>query len=88
MSPKLHGAQLALLQNFAGHRLTGPKLCGVQVEGSKIMQPVPHGISETWFQGPAQSLKLSKILIVFLIIRLFLLTSDILEIYTSNMTTF
>ena len=35
MSPKLRGAQVALLQNSAGHRLMGPKLCGAQVEGSK-----------------------------------------------------
>ena len=35
MSPKLCGAQVALLQNSAGHRLRGPKLCGAQVEGSK-----------------------------------------------------
>ena len=35
MSPKFRGAQVALLQNSAGHRLKGPKLCGAQVEGSK-----------------------------------------------------
>ena len=35
MSPKLRGAQVALLQNSAGHRLRGPKLCEAQVEGSK-----------------------------------------------------
>ena len=35
ISPKLRGAQVALLQNSAGHRLRGPKLCGAQVEGSK-----------------------------------------------------
>ena len=35
MSPKFRGAQVALLQNFAGHRLRGPKLYGVEVEGSK-----------------------------------------------------
>ena len=112
MSPKLRGAQVALLQNSAGHSLRGAKVCGAQVEGSKpprgkfafnifpaefwtpqplprgfldpstcaprsfgALQPVPRGILETY------SLKLSKIFIFFLILRFFLLTSDILEIY-------
>ena len=42
ISPKLCGAQVALLQNSAGHRLRGPKLRGAQVEGSKT-QPLPRG---------------------------------------------
>ena len=38
MSPKLCRAQVALLQNSAGHRLRGPKLCGAQIERSKTLR--------------------------------------------------
>ena len=46
MSPKFRGAQVALLQISAGHRLRGPKLCRAQVEGPAEFwtpQPLPRG---------------------------------------------
>ena len=55
MSPKFRGAQVALLQNCAGHRLKGPKIRGAKVEGPSTyasrsfgaMQPVPRRVLET-----------------------------------------
>ena len=55
MSPKLRGAQVALLQNSAGHRLRGPKLCGAQIEGSKTPRgefAFNIGHAEMWTPQP------------------------------------
>ena len=38
MFPKFRGAQVALLQNSAGHRLKGPQIRGAKVEGSKTLR--------------------------------------------------
>ena len=62
MSPKFRGAQVALLQNSAGHRLKGQKICGANIEGKFAPrsfgplnlcpaefctpQPVPRGVLE------------------------------------------